>query len=102
MKHIRLMLVPILALVFSAMNVAAETWPTKTLRAIVPVGAGSTTDIVHRVVLEQLSSLLGQPIIVENRTGAGGTIGSSFVAKANPDGYTILAHGSAHTIAPAL
>ena len=102
MKHIRLMLVPILALAFAAMNAAAETWPMKPLRAVVPVGAGSTTDIVHRVVLEQLSLLIGQPIVVENRTGAGGTIGSSFVAKANPDGYTILAHGSAHTIAPAL
>jgi tripartite-type tricarboxylate transporter receptor subunit TctC len=84
------------------MSSVAETWPTKPLRAIVPVGAGSTTDIVHRVVLEQVSLLLGQPIVVENRTGAGGTIGSSLVAKANSDGYTILAHGSAHTIAPAL
>ncbi|HUL94184.1 MAG TPA: tripartite tricarboxylate transporter substrate binding protein [Burkholderiales bacterium] len=102
MTHIRLALAPILALVFSAMNAAAETWPSKPLRAIVPVGAGSTTDIVHRVVLEQVSPLLGQPIVVENRTGAGGTIGSSLVAKADPDGYTILAHGSAHTIAPAL
>ncbi len=102
MKHIRLMLVPTIALVFATMKAGADTWPTKPLRAIVPVGAGSTTDIVHRVVLEQVSPLLGQPIVVENRTGAGGTIGSGFVAKANPDGYTILAHGSAHTIAPAL
>jgi tripartite-type tricarboxylate transporter receptor subunit TctC len=68
----------------------------------VPVGAGSATDIVHRVVLEQLSVQLGQPIVVENRVGAGGTIGSAIVAKAASDGYTILAHGSAHTIAPAL
>jgi len=102
MKHIRLMLVPILALAFSAMNAAAETWPTKTLRAIVPVGAGSTTDIIPRLVFEQLSLQLGQPIVVENRTGAGGTIGAAFVAKADPDGYTLLAYGSAHTIAPAL
>jgi tripartite-type tricarboxylate transporter receptor subunit TctC len=57
---------------------------------------------VHRLVLEQLSAQLGQPIVVENRVGAGGTIGSTLVAKAAPDGYTILAHGSAHTIAPAL
>jgi tripartite-type tricarboxylate transporter receptor subunit TctC len=69
---------------------------------IVPVGAGSTTDIVPRAVVEQLSLQIGQPIFVENRTGAGGTIGSGAVAKAEADGYTILAHGSAHTIAPAL
>jgi tripartite-type tricarboxylate transporter receptor subunit TctC len=53
-------------------------------------------------VFEQLAPQLGQPIVVENRTGAGGTIGTAFVAKADPDGYTILAHGSAHTIAPSL
>jgi tripartite-type tricarboxylate transporter receptor subunit TctC len=81
---------------------SAQTWPIKPLRAIVPVGAGSSTDIVHRLVLEQLSMQLGQPIVVENRVGAGGTIGSAIVAKSEPDGYTILAHGSGLTIAPAL
>ena len=53
-------------------------------------------------MFEQLSAQLGQSIVVENRVGAGGTIGSAFVAKAEPDGYTILAHGSALTISPAL
>jgi tripartite-type tricarboxylate transporter receptor subunit TctC len=90
------------ALALHAIGAGAQAWPTKPLLAIVPVGAGSATDIVHRVVLEQLSAQLGQPIVVENRVGAGGTIGSAFVAKAAPDGYTILAHGAAHTIAPAL
>ncbi len=80
----------------------AADWPSKPIKAIVPVGAGSTTDLVHRAVLEQLSSQLGQNIVVENRSGAGGTIGASLVARATPDGYTILAHGSAHTIAPSL
>jgi tripartite-type tricarboxylate transporter receptor subunit TctC len=80
----------------------AETWPAKPLRAIVPVGAGSTTDIIPRVVFEQLSGQLHQSIVVENRVGAGGATGSGFVAKADPDGYTILAHGSALTISPAL
>ncbi len=80
----------------------AQPWPAKPLHAVVPVGAGSSTDIVHRLVLEQLSASLGQPVIVENRTGAGGTIGTAAVAKAQPDGYTLLANGSAHTIAPAL
>jgi tripartite-type tricarboxylate transporter receptor subunit TctC len=90
------------ALALHAIDAGAQAWPAKPLRAIVPVGAGSATDVVHRLVLEQLSAQLGQPIVVENRVGAGGTIGSALVAKAEPDGYTILAHGSAHTIAPAL
>ena len=90
------------ALSLFVFDAAAQAWPTKPLRAIVPVGAGSSTDIVHRLVLEQVSAQLGQPIVVENRVGAGGTIGSAAVAKSEPDGYTILAHGSAHTIAPAL
>jgi tripartite-type tricarboxylate transporter receptor subunit TctC len=91
-----------LGLAFATTKVEAQTWPTKPLRAIVPVAAGSTTDIVPRVVFEQLSRQLGQKIIVENRSGAGGTTGAAFVAKADPDGYTLLAHGGAHTIAPAL
>jgi tripartite-type tricarboxylate transporter receptor subunit TctC len=91
-----------LLLALAASQVSAQGWPLKPIRAIVPVGAGSSTDIVHRIVLEQLSSQLGQPVVVENRVGAGGTIGSAAVAKAAPDGYTLLAHGSAHTIAPAL
>jgi tripartite-type tricarboxylate transporter receptor subunit TctC len=66
------------------------------------VAAGSTTDIVPRVVFEQLSSQLGQPIIVENKAGAGTTIGSSLVARAEPDGYTLLVNSSAHAIAPSL
>jgi tripartite-type tricarboxylate transporter receptor subunit TctC len=90
------------ALALSAAGAIAQPWPRKPLRAIVPVGAGSSTDIVHRLVLEKLSEQLGQPIVIENRTGAGGTVGSNVVAKSEPDGYTILAHGAAHTIAPAL
>ena len=96
----RLLLVVVVMLTLPAAH--AQTWPAKPLRAIVPVGAGSSTDIVHRLVLEQLSASLGQPIVVENRSGAGGTIGTAVVAKAEPDGYTILANGAAHTITPAL
>ncbi len=95
-----LMLLPVLGLALS--TAGAQTWPAKPLRVIVPVGAGSTTDIIPRAVFEQLGPQLGQSIVVENRTGAGGTIGTAFVAKADPDGYTILAHGSAHTISPSL
>jgi tripartite-type tricarboxylate transporter receptor subunit TctC len=102
MKRICLMLLPALGLALSMLEAGAQTWPVKPLRVIVPVGAGSTTDIIPRAVFEQLAPQLGQPIVVENRTGAGGTIGTAFVAKAEPDGYTILAHGSALTIAPSL
>lgn len=92
----------LLLLAVAAFDISAQGWPAKPVHAIVPVGAGSSTDIVHRLVLEQLSAQLGQPVVVENRVGAGGTIGSGMVARAQPDGYTLLAHGSAHTIAPAL
>ena len=94
-------LLPVLGLGL-ALQARAETWPSKPIRAIVPFAAGSTTDIVPRVVFDQLSSELGQTIVVENRAGAGGSTGSGVVAKAEPDGYTLLAHGSALTIAPAL
>ena len=80
---------------------AAQQWPSKPIRAIVPFGAGSTIDIIGRIVLEPLSAALGQPIVVENRGGAGGSIGTAVVAKAEPDGYTFLIHASAHSAAPA-
>ena len=102
MKTIYRMIFSVTGLAFASMDAGAQNWPTKPLRVIVPVGAGSSTDIVPRAVFEQLAPQLGQNIIVENRAGAGGAIGTAFVARANPDGYTILAHGSAHTIAPSL
>src|SRR3979490_3452678 len=78
----------------------ARAWPTRPIHAIVAGGAGSVVDVVPRVVFDQLSKQLGQPIVVENRTGAGGTIGVAAVAKAEPDGYTILAQSSALAVAP--
>lgn len=78
----------------------AEDWPTRPIRAIVPLSAGSAVDIIPRIVFEQVSKQLGQPIVVENRPGASGTIGGRVVATAQPDGYTILAHSSALVIAP--
>ena len=80
----------------------AQSWPSKSIRAIIPFTAGSTVDIVSRIVFEPLSQALGQSIIVENRGGAGGTIGANAVAKADPDGYTMLAHSSAHSATPAI
>ena len=85
--------------------VQAQAWPTRTITAIVPFGAGSASDVMSRVVLDQVSKQLGRPIVVENRGGAGGTLGANLVAKATPDGYTILASGSlgtTHAIHPNL
>jgi tripartite-type tricarboxylate transporter receptor subunit TctC len=81
---------------------SAQSWPARPIRAIIPFSAGSATDLVPRIVFEQLSPQLGQPIVVENRTGAGGTLGTSAVAKADPDGYTLLAHSNAFSVAPAI
>ena len=102
MKRILLMLLPVLGLTFATFKAEAETWPTKPLRAIVPVAPGSMADVVARVVCEQLSTQLGQTIIVENRPGAGQTIGASIVARSAPDGYTLLVNSSAQAIAPSL
>lgn len=79
----------------------AQAWPSKTIRAVIPFTAGSTIDIVGRIVLDPLSGQLGQTIVVENRGGAGGSLGTGQVAKADPDGYTILIHAAAHSAAPA-
>jgi len=71
-----------------------QTWPTHDIRAIIPLAPGNAQDIVGRIVLDQLSRQLGQSIVVENRPGAGGTTAVAFVAKAAPDGHTILVHSS--------
>jgi tripartite-type tricarboxylate transporter receptor subunit TctC len=81
-------------------HAGAQTWPTRPVHAIVAFAAGSATDIVPRVVFEPLGAQLGQPIVVENRGGAGTTIAGAVVAKADPDGYTLLATSSAHTLVP--
>jgi tripartite-type tricarboxylate transporter receptor subunit TctC len=77
----------------------AQTWPSHTITSVIPFAAGNANDIVGRVVLEQVSRQLGQPIIIENRAGSGGTIGVGSVAKAAPDGYTILVHSSSFSAA---
>jgi tripartite-type tricarboxylate transporter receptor subunit TctC len=80
----------------------AQAWPTRQpIRAMIPFSAGSSLDIAGRILLDPLAGQLGQTIVVENRGGAGGTIGSAMVAKAEPDGYTLLIQASAHSSAPA-
>ena len=74
--------------------------PDKVIKAVVPFGAGSATDGIARIVLDEVGKQLGQSIVVENRVGASGTIGANSVAKADPDGYTILVAASSHTVTP--
>jgi len=81
-------------LIAFAAPAVAQTWPTRPITAVVPLAAGSASDVMGRVVLDQVSRQVGQPIVVENRPGAGGTIGANVVAKAPPDGNTILVYGA--------
>jgi tripartite-type tricarboxylate transporter receptor subunit TctC len=80
----------------------AQAWPRRLILAVIPFSAGNANDVVGRVVLDQLSQQLGEPIVIENRAGAGGTTGVAFVAKASPDGYTILVHSSTFSAAQAI
>src|SRR5579862_7904999 len=86
----------------AASAVHAENWPSHLIKAIIPFGAGSAADVVPRVFFDRLSAQLGQAIVVENRPGAGGTIGTAVVVKAEADGYNILAQSSALSISPAI
>ena len=85
------------------MAAAQDAFPTRPVSLVIPFPAGGSTDLVGRIVAEKMSSLLGQQIVVDNRGGAGGNVGSAAVAKAEPDGYTILMGTVAtHAINPAL
>jgi len=92
----------VLSSLFLAVAAQAESWPSRLIKATIPFGAGSAADVVPRLVFDRLAAELGQPIVIENRAGAGGTLGTAAVAKADPDGYSIVAHSSALTIAPAI
>ena len=93
----------IVAFVLAALaplGVAAQSWPTKPVKLIVPFTAGSATDILARAFGQKLSEVWGQPVIIENHPGAGGTIGAGIVAKAAPDGYTLLVHSAGYAVNP--
>lgn len=92
------------SLVAAAWPVAshAQGYPTKPVRVIIPFGAGGSTDVLIRIVASKLPDSLGQQVVIDNRTGAGGMIGTEIAAKANPDGYTLLGTGSPHAIFPNL
>ena len=86
----------------SAQSDPAQNWPSKPIHAMVPLAPGTGGDVVARLVLNGLSQTLGQSIVIENKGGAGGTIGAGQVAKSDPDGYTLLFHSSTHVIAASL
>lgn len=84
----------------SSMGLAhADTWPSKPVTLVVPFPAGGTTDVLARALADRLAPALGQPVIVESKPGAGATLGADVVAKAKPDGYTLLVGAVHHTIA---
>ena len=87
--------------ILAAAGAAAQSYPAKPVRLVVPFPAGGATDILARTISQRASEKLGQQIVIDNRPGAGGTIGSDHVAKAAPDGYTLLiATASTHSIGP--
>jgi tripartite-type tricarboxylate transporter receptor subunit TctC len=94
-------LLGILAALFSSFA-AAQAYPSKPIRIMVAFPPGGPTDIIARLVSPKMSELLGQPVVVENVTGAGGNIATGRVAKSDPDGYTILLHSSGFAVNPAL
>ena len=107
MKHIRntiilLRAITVLALIGAGVQ-AEEAWPSRPVKIVVPWPAGGSADIVGRLLGDRLAAALGQGFVVENRAGASGMIGSSFVAAAAPDGYTFLISGiPSHVVAPAM
>ena len=83
-----------------AFSVLAQDYPSRPVRIVIPLSPGGTTDVPGRIIAQKLSGTLGQQFFVENRAGAGGTIGTDYVAKSKPDGYTLLLTASPFVIAP--
>jgi len=92
----------LMALTLAKTAAAGEAYPTKPIRMIIPTSAGGTQDILARVIVPHLSERLGRQIIVDNRAGAGQTIGTAMVANAAPDGYTVMLAAGVHSIQPVL
>ena len=91
------------ALVAMAPSVGwAQAFPSKPIKFVIPFTAGSGTDVIARTVADVMGKGLGQPIVIENRPGAGGTIAANAVAKSDPDGHTVLVHSSSHAVNPAI
>ena len=91
-----------LLLALAAGGAWAQNYPTKPVRLVISFTPGSSTDIIGRAVAAKLQEMWGQPVVAENRAGAGGTVGSEFVVRSDPDGYTLLANSSAHVSNPGI
>jgi tripartite-type tricarboxylate transporter receptor subunit TctC len=89
-------------MIFSAAAGVAENFPTRSIRLVVPYPAGGGTDIVGRILGQKLHETLGQPVVIDNRSGAGGTLGTALAAKSAPDGYTLLLVPTSHVINPSI
>ncbi|MDB5315006.1 MAG: tripartite tricarboxylate transporter substrate binding protein [Rhodospirillales bacterium] len=99
----RSVIVGLSALAVLGQPALAQAWPAQPIRVVVPYAPGGTTDLVARLVAQGLGERLGQPIIIENRPGAGAMVGSEFVARAAPDGYTlVMSNIASHAISPSL
>jgi tripartite-type tricarboxylate transporter receptor subunit TctC len=85
-----------------SLSAFAQTWPAKSIHVIVPYAAGGAMDLTARSLAAVMSETIGQSVVVENRTGGGGLIGTDYVARAAPDGYTVLMYADANAIAPAI
>ncbi|WP_207537794.1 Bug family tripartite tricarboxylate transporter substrate binding protein [Sabulicella rubraurantiaca] len=102
-RRAALSLAPVLALAGLATPALAQSWPSQPIRLVVPFAPGGTTDLIARLVATPLGESLGQPVVVENRPGAGATLGSLLVAHSPPDGHVlVLSSIASHAIAPAL
>src|SRR5215831_18515709 len=101
MKLARTAAIAVLSIAWTAAALG-QAFPSKSVRIIVPFTAGSATDILARTYGQKLQEMWGQPVVVENRPGAGGTIGAAVVAKSPPDGYTLLVHSAAQAYNPSI
>src|ERR671931_2577631 len=98
MARMEIMTLAMLVAALGCATAAAESYPNKPVKIVVPFAPGGNLDVTARLIAESLARQLGQPFIVENRPGAGGAVGSEVVAKAPPDGYTLVAGTTATTI----
>jgi tripartite-type tricarboxylate transporter receptor subunit TctC len=105
------MMIPRVAVLLAATSVVlcapspshAQSWPSRPVTILVPFAAGGGNDVLARLLAQRMSAALGQPFVIENRPGAGGTLGARAVAKAAPDGYTLMVgHSGVFAIAPSL
>jgi tripartite-type tricarboxylate transporter receptor subunit TctC len=102
MRQFRFALGALFAVLFSAVSAFAQSYPTRPIRLVVPFGTGGGTDILARIVEPLVTKALGQPLVIENRAGGGSTIGMDVVAKAAPDGYTLVMTDTSIAVNPSL